>query len=297
MMSGKDAPEGADIQTRGARPLFLHHSSNAALPTSKDQLTGREIFSPAIGAVAKSPSDLWQSLWSTKLDARALEKSGLFADPLLSETAGYFDVLRARLLLLVASNHWSRIAVTSPTPGCGKSFVAANLALSLSRLPACRTVLMDMDLRAPKLAGMFGLAEVPPLGEFLLGRELIESQMRRMGSNLAVALNGQAVPRPYEVLQDPVTISTLDGIQSLLQPDITILDMPPALESDDVLAMAPHLDAILLVVDGTSTTPEDIRRCTSMFDGNIPLAGVVLNKSQDRGTGRLRRKRRFFGKG
>ena len=156
---------------------------------------------------------------------------------------------------------------------------------------------MDMDLRAPKLAGMFGLAEVPPLGEFLLGREQIESQMRRMGSNLAVALNGQAVPRPYEVLQDPVTISTLDGIQSLLQPDITILDMPPALESDDVLAMAPHLDAILLVVDGTSTTPEDIRRCTSMFDGNIPLAGVVLNKSQDRGTARLRRKRRFFGKG
>lgn len=297
MMVGKDAPESGDIQMRSVRPLFLHHNSNSGQVTTKDQQTGREIFSPPGNGVSKTPSDMWQTLWSTKLDARALEKAGLFADPLASDTAGYFDVLRARLLLLVAANHWSRIAVTSPTPGCGKSFVAANLALSLARLPACRTMLMDLDLRAPRLATMFGFSEMPALGEFLLGRELADTQIRRIGQNLAVALNGQPVPRAYEVLQDPVTISTLELLQSQLQADISILDMPPALESDDVLAMAPHLDAILLVVDGTSTTPEDIRRCTAMFDGHIPLAGVVLNKAQDRGNGRLRRQRRSFGKG
>jgi protein-tyrosine kinase len=260
-----------------------------------DQRATRDVFAPGLDAGPKSALETWDSLWSTKLDAKSLLANGLYTDPTTSDLAVYFDVLRARLLLQVAANHWVRIAITSPTPGCGKSFVAANLALSLARLPACRTLLIDLDLQAPQLARLFNRADVPRLSNCLLARSPIEAQLQRMGQNLAVAMNGKAELRPYEVLQDPVTIQTLNDLHSRLQPDISIIDLPSALESDDMLSMTSHLDAVLLVIDGTSTTPDDVRRCTSLLEGHIPLAGVVLNRAQDRGLGRLRRHRRGAG--
>jgi protein-tyrosine kinase len=294
-MSGDDARDPTQVQTRTGQPLFLHSQAGAERNAMTDQRTTRDVFAPGHGVGHKSPSAFWDSLWSTKLDQKSLQANGLYTDPTASELAGYFDVLRTRLLLQVAANHWVRIAVTSPTPGCGKSFVAANLALSIARLPACRTLLVDLDLRAPQLARLFNRSDVPPLGQCLLGRAPIESQLQRMGPNLAVALNGKAEPRPYQVLQDPVTIQTLNDLHTRLQPDVSIVDLPSALESDDVLAMTSHLDAVLLVIDGTTTTPDDIRRCTALLDTHVPLAGIVLNRAQDRGLGRLRRHRRGLG--
>ncbi len=294
-MSGDDARDPTQVQTRAGQPLFLHRESDADRTSMTGQRTTRDVFAPGSDVATKSPVAFWESLWSTKLDQKSLLANGLFTDPTSSDLAAYFDVLRTRLLLQVAANNWVRIAVTSPTPGCGKSFVAANLALSIARLPACRTLLIDLDLRAPQLARLFNRSDVPQLGQCLLGRAPIESQLQRMGQNLAVALNGKAEPRPYQVLQDPVTIQTLNDLHTRLQPDVTIVDLPSALESDDVLAMTSHLDAVLLVIDGTSTTPDDVRRCTALLDAHIPLAGIVLNRAQDRGLGRLRRHRRGAG--
>ena len=69
-------------------------------------------------------------------------------------------------------------------------------------------------------------------------------------------------------------------------PVALIYDLPPALVSDDVVAMIPHIDAVLLVVDGTRSTAADIKATERLFDGKVPLMGVVLNKAQDRGLGR-----------
>jgi protein-tyrosine kinase len=288
-MSGNDAKDPPQVQTRAGQPLFLHRQVATSQTPMTDQRTTREVFAPGSDGGPKSPTAFWDSLWSTKLDQKSLLANGLFTDPTSSDLAAHFDVLRTRLLLQVASSQWVRIAVTSPTPGCGKSFVAANLALSVARLPACRTLLVDLDLQAPQQASLFNRADVPPLSACLLGRAPIETQLQRVGQNLAVALNGKPEPRPYEILQDPVTIQALNDLHTRLQPDLSIFDLPSALESDDMLAMTSHLDAVLLVVDGTCTTPEEIRRCTQLLDGHIPLAGIVLNKAQDRGLGRMRR--------
>ncbi len=294
-MSGDDARDPSQVQTRAGQPLFLHRQVEPGGAPVTDQRVTRDVFMPRSDGAPKAPSEMWDSLWTTKLDHKALLANGLYIDPTASDLASYFDLLRTRLLLQIAANHWVRIAVTSPTPGCGKSFVAANLALSLARLPACRTLLVDLDLRAPQQARLFNRADVPQLSTCLMARAPLESHIQRMGQNLAVALNGKADLRPYEILHDPVTIQTLNDMHTRLQPDVSIFDLPSALESDDVLAMTSHLDAVLLVIDGTTTTPDDVRRCTSMLEGHISLAGIVLNRAQDRGLGRLRRQRRGQG--
>jgi Mrp family chromosome partitioning ATPase len=100
---------------------------------------------------------------------------------------------------------WRRVAVTSPTRGCGKSTVAANLALSLSRRPSGRTVLLDLDLRRPGQAGAVRAARAPlPMRDLLSGRAPpAEAQLIRAGRGLALGLNGRAEAAAAELLLEP----------------------------------------------------------------------------------------------
>jgi protein-tyrosine kinase len=124
------------------------------------------------------------------------------------------------------------------------------------------------------------------LQEFLSGEQPLESHFRRFGKTLALCLNGAAVADPATVLQDPDTAQALDAMMAQLQPDAVIYDLPPVLVSDDVLAMIPHIDAVLLVADGTRTTGDEIKATERLLEGRIPLMGVVLNRAQDRKLGR-----------
>ncbi len=256
-----------------------------------DQNTGREIFLSPMTLAAPNPTRVWESIGQITLDPDRLAGNGLFTQTAQSPAAATFDILRTRILQALAAKGWGRIAITSPTHGCGKSFVAANLALSMARMPSCRTVLMDLELRDPQLAALFGVKEPQPLHEFLSGDQPLESHFRRVGRNLALALNGKAVTNPAALLQDPDTATALEGMREQLHPDVVIYDLPPALGSDDVIGLAGQVDAVLLVTDGTKTTPADIRACERLFEGRLPLLGVVLNRAQDRGLQRY-----FYGK-
>ncbi len=234
------------------------------------------------------PARVWESLNPVVPNSEILVGNGLFPNASSDPAAAAFDILRTRLLQALAERGWRRVAVTSPTHGCGKSFVATNLALSLARRPASRTVLVDLELRRPSLAGLLGISDVAPLQEFLRGDQPLESQFRRIGHTLALGLNGVAVTDAADLLLSQDAKDALASMLEQLDPEVVIYDMPPALVSDDVIAMAPQVDAILLVADGTRTSPADIRACERLFEGRIPLMGVVLNRAQDRKQSRYR---------
>jgi protein-tyrosine kinase len=277
------APAG---QPRAGVALFRPGQPVERPDITLDQRTGHEIFAVPLALSALSPARVWDSIGPITLDAERLAGNGLFTQASENPAVAVFDMLRTRLLAALRDRGWQRIAVTSPTHGCGKSFVAANLALSLARLPANRTILMDLELRRPHLAGIFGVADAAPLQEFLSGEQPLESHFRRFGKTLALGLNGAAVADPATVLQDPDTALALDAMITQLQPDAVIYDLPPVLVSDDVLAMIPHIDAVLLVADGTRTTGDEIKATERLLEGRVPLMGVVLNRAQDRKLGR-----------
>ena len=68
-----------------------------------------------------------------------------------------FDVLRTEVSRTMDLKGWKTLAVTSPTPGCGKTLTAVNLALSLARQPERQVFLADLDLRKPQVAGYLGV--------------------------------------------------------------------------------------------------------------------------------------------
>lgn len=229
-------------------------------------------------------SQAWDALRVVRLDPVHLARGRVVAAGRNDPAAWDFDLLRTRTLRALKERGWRRLAVTSPSAACGKTFIAANLALSLARVPGCRTALIDLDLRIPSLAKLLGMDGVGALRDVLAGHKPLEEHFVRIGNSLAVGLNDRSEPDAAELLQDPATAEALARAQSGLQVDVAIYDMPPVNACDDVLAFASEIDAVLLIARGGLTKAEDIRRCERLFDGQTPILGVVLNDSEDAAT-------------
>ncbi|MFE3838032.1 CpsD/CapB family tyrosine-protein kinase [Pseudogemmobacter sonorensis] len=297
-MSGEDQDSRSPGQSRRGNHVSVFRRGQVLPPETVmlDQRTGREIFLNDASFATPNPARIWESLNEIAPDPYRLTRNGLFTNAEQHPAAKSFDILRSRVLQGMAKQGWTRLAVTSPGPGCGKSFVAANLALSMGRLPSCRTVLLDLDLRAPGLAHLFDQRDAAPLLEFLMGEQPLESQFRRLGRNLVLGLNGAPVPLAAEALHDPAFAEAMTALREMLEPDVVICDVAPTLTSDEVIALSGQMDAVLLVTDGTRTSPEEITECERLFEGRLPLLGVVLNRAQDRKPARHGAARLFPGR-
>ncbi|MGR3377597.1 nucleotide-binding protein [Salipiger abyssi] len=236
---------------------------------------------------APQATPLWDALPTFAVDARHLERNRIVTAGRQDPAHAAFDVLRTRLLQALADNGWKRVAITSPTKDCGKTFTAANLAISLSRQETCRTLLLDCDLRRPTLHKVMGLRNPGSMGDMLRGLVPPERQLARLGpndihagQNIAFGFNGTVEPYASELLQDPRTEETLNAIEKSLAPDVILFDLPPALYFDDVMAFRPQFDGVLLVIGGGLTTDKEVREVERRLGDNTPLLGTVLNKAE-----------------
>lgn len=191
-----------------------------------------------------------------------------------------FDLLRTRLLQALRDNGWSRVAVAGPTRGSGATFTAVNLALSLARIPDSRTVLTDLNLRAPGVGAALGLPAAGDMRGFLGGDVPLTRQYVRICDRLALGLARQPEGDASELLQSPAAERALGGMVSSLCPGVALFDLPPVLEYDDLAAFLPHVDGVLLVSDGNSTTAAHIAACERVLKGQARLLGVVLNRAR-----------------
>ena len=128
-----------------------------------------------------------------QLDLAKLEDSRLVS--YLRRHSGHvaFDMLRTKIAHAMASHGWTSIGITSPSPGCGKSVVALNLAFSMAHQPDRTVVLVDLDLRAPRIAQMVGHNPVHAFSDYLEGNVEFSALCRRVGENLILGLDRKSV--------------------------------------------------------------------------------------------------------
>lgn len=189
-----------------------------------------------------------------------------------------FDMMRTRVLQNLRQNNWISIAITSPTGSCGKSLVALNLAFSLAHQQDCRTLLIDLNLKQPRIYKMLGV-EVPScMEEFLKGNAPIHDVFLRYDGNLAIGINDQPVQFSAELLQSLETAKVLRNLQLRMSPDVILFDMPPMLSSDDVTAFLPNVDCAILVAEAEHSTFEEIDNCERLLSEQTNMLGVVLNR-------------------
>jgi capsular exopolysaccharide synthesis family protein len=185
--------------------------------------------------------------------------------------------LRASVILLGKQERNKVLLVTSSIPGEGKTTVSAELAAAFA-LNKERTLLIDLDLRRPKLTESFPhLKGTPGIVEVLAGQATMAEVLHESDiPNLTVVGSGNKAPNPSELLHEGEFNSLLENL--IPQFDRIILDSAPVLPVADSRLLAKHAHAVILVVR-TRKTPIGamIRACDLLKASGAKLGGVVVN--------------------
>jgi Mrp family chromosome partitioning ATPase len=255
----------------------------------------REAHDGTRGTPAPAPATLvarqsatqaaWDSLPSVTLDPDHLGRHRLVTAAKANAAHLAFDLLRTRLLAKCREMGLRRIAITSPTKGCGKSLVSMNLAFSAGRNPETRTILVDLDLRAPTMAKALGMSLTEGVSDYLSGTASLQAVCHRVAPNLAVCPNLRRVRDSTELLLSERSLKAIGEIDATLAPDLLIYDLPPLFGCDDALAFLPNTDAVIIVARGGQTTAADLEECERLLEGGPIYLGVVLNSAEDADSG------------
>ncbi len=202
-----------------------------------------------------------------------------------------FRSLRSRMHQVRDHQSFTSILVSSGMPEEGKTFVAANLAVSLARNKRSKVLLIDGDLRRAQLHQLLGTDLSPGLGDYLAGTAELKQTMRRDEGSRLVGI-GTAFAVPYLTFI-PAGVSggnaaelagnrRFDDLMASVSPhfDWIIVDSSPVLPVSDAANLARACDAVLLVARGGVTPYEVAQRAHAEFR-NSRVLGFVLNAVQN----------------
>jgi capsular exopolysaccharide synthesis family protein len=184
--------------------------------------------------------------------------------------------VRTSLLLSSASEPPRTILVTSALPAEGKSTTVANMAISFAHNDA-RTLVIDLDLRKPALAPLFGVNPDNGMSNFLAGRaEFADLLQQTKHANLALISAGPTPPNPTELLGSKRMRWCL-GVASE-HFDVVLIDTPPSLELSDALIVSPFVDGVVIVARAGQTPREAVRRTSLRFQrAGARILGALIN--------------------
>jgi len=186
-----------------------------------------------------------------------------------------FRTLRSRLYHTREKMPLKKILVTSALPKEGKSFTSANLAQVLVKQHGRRILLIDADLRGPRLHAMLGTTASPGLSDYLQGANDEFSIMQHGPmENLFFIPSGQQISDPSELVANGRLKFLLQRVEALF--DWIIIDSPPAVPVSDASVLAKSCDGVLMVVR-SNATPVDMARRARLEFSDQALLGVVLN--------------------
>lgn len=191
--------------------------------------------------------------------------------------------IRTNLVFMAAESPSKTMVVTSASPKDGKTTVATNVALAFAQ-SGQRVLLVDADLRRPRIHETFHLEGETGLTSILVGAETLSEVARDVGvDGLSVITCGARPPNPAELLHTPQFSRFLNEAEARY--DRVIFDSPPICAVTDAAILAPQCGGALLVIRARSTTQESIAATIRILgDVQANILGCVLNDvDPDRG--------------
>lgn len=203
-----------------------------------------------------------------------------------SPVSEVFRTLRTNIQFMNTKNTLKALLVTSTTPGEGKSWVSANLAVTFAQAGK-KVILLDADMRKGRQYNMFGVSPRPGLSNYLSGvndinggessRDLADYIQETEVENLYLVAAGNIPPNPSELLISPQMISLLEELKDLC--DIVIVDGTPSELVTDSLILARLVDSTIIVTAHKQTKKDSLQRIiTNIQNIGGKIAGVVVNK-------------------
>jgi protein-tyrosine kinase len=243
---------------------------------------------PAMRGAGQTPDGAVESTHAKKfkqvaLNPQAMERHCVLPQIEDQSALRAYKILRTRVLQRMVSNSWYSIAVTGSTTGEGKTLTAINLAMMLSQDVNTWVFLVDLDLQRPQIANYLGIEAGKGVGDYLSDGDLSLADICYNVAGferLAVIPNSRVLQHSSELLVSPTMNALSQALVAEMPRRIVIFDMPPLLASDDVLAFAPQVDGLLLVLAEGLSARASLEKSKQLI-GNTNLIGVVLNRSTE----------------
>jgi len=257
-----------------------HRAPQGTVAPTQPQARVRRI-SPAI-----APADLSQArrFKTLQLDPTLLERNCILPGVTDPAALRAYKILRTRVMRRLEAQQWHSFGVTGLSPGDGKTLTSINLAITLAQNVNTWVFLADLDLRRGQVAramGLSGLSGAAGLTDYLHGDASVEDIIYSPGiERLAIIPNLQQAADSSEMLTTPRMTELLQALERETPRRIIIFDLPPLLASDDVIAFAPQVDSMLLVVAEGATGRAALESAKETLS-EMNLLGVVLNKSAE----------------
>lgn len=215
-----------------------------------------------------------------QLDPAHLERNRVVAFNKRDPLSASFDLLRTQVLHKMDENNWRTLAVISPTAGCGKTVVAINLAISIAHHSNKTAMLVDFDLRRPKVGEYLGVVDGVSLSDVLDGDADVADIMVNPGlPKLVILPTAKPVLQSAEVLSSKKVEGLIHELRERYQERIVLFDLPPLLNSDDAITLLPRVDCALLVIGNGVVSKAELEESRRHLNG-VNLLGVVLNMAE-----------------
>ncbi len=188
-----------------------------------------------------------------------------------------FRTIRTRIQLTrLEANTLKTILVTSPAPQEGKTIVGINLGGSFAQANK-KTIVIDCDLRKPRVHEFFRKKRIPGLIDYLFGQAQLKDIIQKAEiSNLEFITCGTIPPNPAEMLESEKMKKFLSDIRN--EYDIVILDSPPIIAVTDSEILSTMVDGTILVVSAETTEYEMMERSVELMKKDkSSFIGAILN--------------------
>jgi len=194
-----------------------------------------------------------------------------------SPIAEAYRSIRTFILLSTGGNPPRVIMVTSPTRSEGKTTTSLNTAISLTKSNS-KVVIIDADMRRPKLHNIFSVENIAGLSTFLsgninFGEHLIK---KTYVENLDLISSGPIPPNPAELLSSSRFQELIYNLYSIY--NFIIIDTPPVIGISDPLIISSYTDGVILVIRSGMTDKNAVKEARRLLLSiNAKILGVVLN--------------------
>ncbi|MHC4479556.1 MAG: GumC family protein [Planctomycetota bacterium] len=250
--------------------FFEHMDDTIKTPADLEERVGV----PVLGFVP--------AMSSTQASGNGFANRGMISmiDPASSVTEAYRSI-RTSLFFSAPAEETRTVVVTSGGPGDGKTTTAANLALVIAQ-SGKRVLLIDADLRRPRLHTVFSLRSEKGISTVLVGEARLAEAVQKPRSNgrgienLDVLAAGPKPPNPVELLDSR---AMRDMLQEAAQNyDRILIDTPPVLFVADASILGAISDGVILVVKSAKNTRSLAGRAREQLEGvNARILGGILN--------------------
>jgi capsular exopolysaccharide synthesis family protein len=221
-------------------------------------------------------------LGGISFDTDAQKKPLLTQAPAQSPRAESFRQIRTNLQFAHVSHKSKAVLVTSSLPGEGKSTTATNLAIAIAQ-SGQSVVLVDADLRRPRVDEYLGLERNAGLTTALIGRADVEDLLQPWGADeLYILTAGQIPPNPSELLGSDAMKQLITRLEQKF--DAVIIDAPPLLPVTDAAVLAQQVGGVVLVIGSSKVRLPDLQKSLGNLEMvNADLLGVVINLLPSKG--------------